>query len=396
MLYFDHNATTPLDSQVAATFAQASSEFFGNPSSVHRHGQEARRQLETARATIADALGASAPEFVFTSGGTESNNLALAGIVRSMPREFRHVITSPIEHPAVSEALGELTGEGATITTVGVDSQGIVDPHEIAARLRADTCLVSVMHANNETGVLQPIAAIAEIVQARRGLGQGIYLHSDGVQSFGKIPVSVADLGLDLYSVSAHKLYAPKGVGGLYVRKGVPLRSTQLGGRHERGRRAGTENVAGAIAFARAVALCSASEAERLCGLRDRFESQITGSGVDVRRNGGLHARLPNTSNLLLPGISAESLLISLDIQGMAISTGSACSSGSLEPSHVLTAMGLSRHEARSSVRFSFGRSNTECDVSALAQAVIASVQRLGRSSQKRHTSPYAESPAHV
>ncbi len=396
MLYFDHNATTPLDPQVAVAFAEASCEFFGNASSVHKHGQQARQHLEAARQTIAAALGASPSEFVFTGGGTESNNLALAGLLRSMPLESRHVITSAIEHPAVSEALRELTGEGVTITTVGVDSQGLVDPQEIASRLRPDTALVSVMHANNETGVLQPIAAISELVQRHRALGHQSYLHSDGVQSFGKIPVHVDNLGVDLYSISGHKLYAPKGVGGLYVRKGVPLRSLQLGGRHERGRRAGTENVAGAVAFARAVELCNSSEADRVRSLRDGFESHLLHSGIDVRRNGSLSTRLPSTSNLLFAGISAESLLISLDMQGMAVSTGSACSSGSVEPSHVLIQMGLSKEEARSSVRFSFGRFNTEADVAALAEAVIASVQRLRRSRNIRPSVSAAESLAHV
>lgn len=328
----------------------------------------ARQKLEQARRTLSSAIAASPAEFVFTGGGTESNNLALLGMVRHLPGHQKHVITTALEHPSVLEPCRQLEREGVTVTYVR-------DVRDIERELRPDTVLVSVMHANNETGAVQPIAALAELLRPRR-----ILLHSDGVQALGKIPVNVSDLGVDLYSISAHKLYAPKGVGGLFVRRGVPLRGIQFGGRHERERRAGTENVPGAIAFARAVELSTSSLSP---GLRDRFEERLRAAVPDIRINAIDGPRLPNTSNITFPNVSGEGLVIALDTRGMAVSSGSACSSGSTEPSHVLLAMGLSREEARSTVRFSFGQGNTSQDVDALIDAVASSVERLRKRSVK-------------
>jgi len=372
LLYFDHNSTTPVDPDVAAVVAQALRETFGNPSSTHRAGQKARQELEKARRTVAQFLGSSAAEIVFTSGGTEANNLAIFGVVRAAAGRQRHVISTTVEHPAVLEPCRQLEREGVSVSYAPVNPDGVVSVAEIERLLRPETVLISVMHANNETGVLQPVSEIADLVKHRRSAGQQIFLHSDGVQATGKIPVRVSDLGVDLYSVSSHKLYAPKGCGVFFVRKNTPLESLQFGGRHERGRRAGTENVVGAMGMARAMELCGEVDSER-----DLFERLLRASIADVRINGADAARLPNTSNVLFRGVSAEALVIALDMRGMAVSTGSACSSGSVEPSHVLLAMGLSEEEAKSSVRFSFGRGNSAEDVKALVNALAESVAKM-------------------
>ena len=376
LLYFDHNATTPVAPEVAEALA-ASMDVYGNPSSVHGPGQLARRYLEASRRTVADFLRVSPAEIVFTSGGTESNNLALFGLVRNHPQQFRHLITTAVEHPAVLETCRQLEREGVEVTYLRVNSEGLVDVEEVRQSIRPETVLISAMHANNEVGTLQPIAEIAALVRNLRAQGQAIYFHSDGVQALGKIDVHPADLGVDLYSISAHKIYAPKGIGALYVAKGTPVRGTQLGGKHERERRAGTENVTGAIAFARAVELCSANFNVQSNSLRDRFEERVLAAAPGVRVNGHPTKRLPNTSNVRFDGISAEAMVIALDMRGMSVSTGSACSSGSIEASPVLIAMGLDHEEARSSVRFSFGRYNTTEDVDALAEAVVSVASRL-------------------
>jgi len=383
LLYFDHNATTFLAPEVADALTQALRDVYGNPSSIHRQGQKARQELENARRTIAGFMAASPQEFVFTSGGTESNNLVINGLVRNLPPGRKHVITTAIEHPAVLEPIRQLEREGVDVTYLDVDSKGIIDPDAILSALRDETVLVSVMHANNEVGSIQPIRSVANLIEARRAGGQTIFFHSDGVQAFGKLLVNVRELGVDLYSVSGHKIFAPKGIGGLFVKSGVPLRPVQLGGRHERGRRAGTENVPAAVAFARAVSLCSNPSENGVAALRDAFESRLRARGVHFDINGARDCRLPNTSNLLFPGISAEALVIALDMGGIAVSTGSACSSGSVEPSHVLLAMGRTGNEARSSVRFSFGRYNTIEDVGALVEAVSSATRRLGKSSKQ-------------
>ena len=383
-MYFDHNASTPVAPEVITAYAAALRDFSGNASSVHRTGQLARQQLEAARLTIASTLGISAAELVFTGGGTEANNLAILGLVRDLPARPRHAITTQMEHPSVLEAFRLLEGEGVSVTYLDVPPAGVIELDKIARSIRPETVIVSVMHANNETGAIQPIAAIAELLRGHRASGQRIYLHSDGIQALGKLNVRLDLLGVDLYSVSAHKVYAPKGIGALFVRRSSPLRGIQVGGRHERERRAGTENVPGAMAFARAVELLSSGETQRTAILRDRFEQQVLSAAPDVSVNGSRESRLANTSNLLFPGVSGETLLIALDTCGFAVSTGSACSSGSIEPSHVLLAMGLNRGEARSSVRFSFGRFNTAEEVEQLSDAVVSAVGRLRRTRERK------------
>ena len=358
---------------MAEALAAASRDIFGNASSIHAAGQLARQKLEAARQSIAAFMQAQAAEVVFTSGGTESNNLAILGLARALPG--KHVITTSIEHPSVLEPFRHLERDGFDVTYVCAAPDGVVDAEEIRRNLRDDTALVSIMHANNEIGTIQPIAEIAAILRARAAVGQKISLHSDGVQATGKIPVDMQEFGVDLYSISAHKIFGPKGIGALFVRKGTPLRGIQLGGRHERERRAGTENVPGAIAFAKAIELCEHDASTELGRVRDHFERRVMELLDGVEINGATDRRLPNTSNLLFRGVSGESLVIALDLRGMAVSSGSACSSGSTEPSHVLLAMGRTRDEAKSSVRFSFGRYNTVEEADRLADSVIAAVQ---------------------
>jgi cysteine desulfurase len=379
LLYFDHNATTPVAPEVLEAYTAALRDVPGNASSVHRIGQIARQRLESARQFIARRLGASAGELVFTSGGTESNNLGILGLVRSFGQPAKHVVTAVTEHPSVLEPIRQLEREGVGVTWVPVGHDGMVEAKQVAAAICPDTVLVSVMHANNETGVIQPISEIAHIVAGRRAGGQSIFFHCDGVQFFGKLPVDVGDLGVDIYSVSAHKVHGPKGIGALFVRKNTPLVTLLHGGGQERARRPGTEDVPGAVAFARAVEL----DAAQSPALRDRFEQGVLPALDNVEINGATSQRLPNTSNLLFHGLSGEALLIALDQQGMAVSTGSACSSGSVEPSHVILAMGRTTSEARASVRFSFGRANTVEDIDALTSAVISSVTRM-RTGQTR------------
>jgi cysteine desulfurase len=382
LLYFDHNATTPVAPEVADAMALALREVYGNASSLHRQGQLARQHLDNSRRIITRFLNAGPNEFVFTSGGTEANNLAMLGLVRSLPGDQKHVITTAIEHPSVLEPCRQLEREGVLVTYLRPDVSGIIDPEEVRRNLRPATVLVSVMHVNNEVGTIQPIREIAALVRESRQPGHPIYLHSDGIQALGKIETDIQSLGVDLYSISAHKIFAPKGIGGLFVRKGTPLGRLQQGGRHEHGRRAGTENVPGIMAFAHAVELCSQSAPGDLALLRDQFEAEVLSALDNVEVNGAVHNRLPNTSNLLFRGISGEALLIALDMRGIAVSTGAACSSGSIEPSHVLLAMGRSQPDARSSVRFSFGRYNTGEEVRTLAGAVIASASHVRKTTK--------------
>jgi len=382
-LYFDHNATTFLAPEVASSYFSALTEVHGNASSVHRAGQTAKQHLESARHSLAASLSAAPQEMVFTGGGTESNNLALLGLVRSLPGPSKHIITTAIEHPSVLEPCRQLEREGVAVSYVTPNSDGVVSPEAVLQTIRPETVLLSVMHANNETGTLQPIAEIAERTHR---LGKGIYLHSDGVQAFGKTGADVGQLGIDLYSLSGHKIFAPKGIGALFIRKGTPLKGIQYGGRHERERRAGTENVPGVMALAEAAGLCAPAGNEATATLRDRFEREILAAVDDVRVNGNFRMRLPNTSNLLFRGVSGEALVIALDMKGIAVSSGSACSSGSVEPSHVLLAMGLTPAEARSSVRFSFGRYNTAEEVDVLIEAVISAVRQFRRHTPKEQS----------
>jgi cysteine desulfurase len=375
--YFDHNATTPLDDRVARVFTDTLVAAYGNASSIHREGQRARQILEASRRRIAARIGAHASEIVFTSGGTESDNLAIFGIAGSAS-PGTHVITTAIEHPAVLEPFRHLERMGLDVTYLSADKSGVIDFTQLERQIRRETRLVSIMHANNETGVMQPLAEAAAIVRKFRDQGQSVYLHSDGVQASGRTSVNLSELGVDLYSLSAHKVNGPKGTGVLFVRKGVPLRGIQFGGRHERERRPGTENVAGAAAFAEALDLAAADNlGSILRDLRNRFEGMLRSALQDIHVNGSEADRLPNTSNVYFGGIEGEGLVIALDLRGFAVSSGSACSSGSVEPSHVLMTMGYSKDEARRSVRFSFGRGNTEESTDALASAVIDCVRQL-------------------
>ena len=374
--YFDHNATTPLAPEVLEVLVSCLGQVYGNASSIHHYGQAAKQRLEAARRQLAALIHAQPAEIVFTSGGTEADNLALFGVLRARSGPA-HVITTAIEHPAVLSPCRQLEREGISVTRLRVGASGTVSPDDVRAALRPETALVSVMHANNELGTIQPISEIARITREA-----GVLLHADGVQALGKIPVDVDALGVDLYSVSGHKLYAPKGVGALYVRKGTRLGPLTFGGHHERDRRPGTENVPGIAAFGAAADLAArttAAECARTAALRDRLETavldRIPGAGI----NGSRWNRTPNTSNIYFDGIDGEAMVIALDLRGFAVSTGAACSSGALTPSHVLTAIGLSQDRARSSMRFSLGRSNTAEQVDALVDGIDASVRHLRR-----------------
>jgi cysteine desulfurase len=375
--YFDHNATTPVAPEVLETVVSCLGQVYGNASSIHHFGQGAKQRLESARRQLAALINAAPQEIVFTAGGTEADNMAILGVARAAQGGSRHVITCSIEHPAVLSTCKQLIAEGVEVTSLRVPPSGVVNPDDIHRALRPETVLISVMHANNELGTLQPIAEIAHIAREA-----GVPLHVDGVQALGKIPVDVQALGVDLYSMSGHKLYAPKGVGALYVRRGTHLAPISFGGHHERDRRPGTENVPGIAAFGAAAELAGrhlAEESERLATLRDRLEAavldRIPGAGI----NGSRFHRVPNTSNLYFDGIDGEALVIALDLRGFAVSTGAACSSGALAPSHVLKAIGLSDDRARASMRFSLGRANTTQQVDALVEAIQASVTHLRR-----------------
>jgi cysteine desulfurase len=376
--YFDHNATTPVSPEVLETAVACLGQVYGNASSIHHFGQAAKQRLEMARRQTAAAMGCQPREIVFVSGGTEADNLALFGTVRHARhagRGARHVVTTAIEHPAVLNACAQLEREGVAVTYVRAGADGIVDPDDIRRALRPDTVLVSVMHANNELGTVQPVAEIAALAREA-----GVYVHADGVQALGKIPVDVDALGVDLYSVSGHKIYAPKGIGALYVRRGTRLGAILFGGHHERERRPGTENVPGAAAFGRAAELAEAHleiETGRTAELRDRLESAILERISHTGVNGNRTARTSNTTNIYFDGLEGEALVIALDLRGFAVSSGAACSSGAVEPSHVLTAIGLGVDRARASIRFSLGRANTAEQVDALVEAVAASVAHL-------------------
>ena len=373
--YFDHNATTPLSPAVLEVLVPALLEVYGNASSIHNDGQIAKQRLELARRQTAALLHCDPKELVFLSGGTEGDNLAILGTVRSHRGSRKHVITTTIEHPAVLNPCRELEREGVEVTYVRVGGDGVVDPADIHRALRPETVLISVMHANNELGTIQPIEEIARIAHEA-----GALMHADGVQAAGKIPVDVKALGVDLYSISGHKLYAPKGIGALYVKSGTPLAPIQFGGKHERERRPGTENVPGAIALGQAAAGSAAeldAETTRLGMLRDRLENRILARVPSSGINGARARRTSNTTNLFFDGLEGEALVISLDLKGFAVSSGSACSSGAVEPSHVLLAIGLPRERARASLRFSLGHSNDEAQVDALIDALAESVAQL-------------------
>ena len=348
---------------------------YGNASSIHTFGQDARNGVEQARRQVADLLHAQPKEIVFTGGGTEGDNLGIVGVVRASKGGRKHVITSTIEHPAVLNTCQQLEQEGVEVTYVRVASDGVVAPEDVRAALRPHTVLITIMHANNELGTVQPIAEMARI--ARQA---GVLLHSDGVQSAGKTPTDVDALGVDLFALSGHKIYAPKGVGALYVRQGTPLERIQFGGRHERDRRPGTENVPGIVGLGRAAELAKEkreAEATRLAALRDRLEAGVLERVEACSVNGARGQRTPNTANIRFDYLEGEAMVIALDLKGMAVSSGAACSSGAVQPSHVLTAIGLTSEQARSSLRFSLGAQNSKEQVDELLEVIPDVVGRL-------------------
>jgi len=374
-IYLDYNATTPVDHAVLEAMLPYFAANFGNASSIHSSGQRGRSAVDAARDSVAALIGAKAAEVVLTSGGTEADNLALFGSVMASNQARKHVITTAIEHHAVLNAAQALEKQGIDVTYVSVGGDGVLDPQDIRRELRPETILISVMHANNELGTIQPIEEIGRIAAEA-----DVYFHCDAVQSAGKVPLDVNRLGVDLLSVSAHKIYGPKGVGALYVRSGTPLEPQFHGGHHERDRRPGTENVPGIVGFGKAAELARMNcemDAARVAVLRDRLEEMLTGSLGSVHVNGDRARRVANTTNLAFAGAGGEALVIALDLQGISCATGAACSSGAVEPSHVLLAIGLSADEARSSLRFSLGRATTSDEVDRAIAIIPATVERL-------------------
>jgi cysteine desulfurase len=375
-IYLDHNATTPPAPAVVEMVARVSSDVFGNASSVHQFGQRAKACLDEARGHVAALIGGDASEIVFTGGGTESDNAAIRGAAEAREATGRrHLVTTAIEHEAVLNTVKALGRRGWRVTIVPVDATGIVSAEAVAAAITDETVLVSVMHANNEIGTIQPIAAVAEAAHAR-----GALMHTDAVQTAGKIPVDVRSLGVDLLSLSGHKFYGPKGIGALWVRRGIRLVPFMTGGRQERGRRAGTENVAAIAGLGVAASLAAHERPEagdRLAALRDRLESGVMAAVQGCARNGAAAPRVPNTANVSIDRVESESLLIGLDLEGIAVSSGSACSSGTLEPSHVLKAMGLPHGRTLGSIRFSLGASNTDADVDRVIAVLPGLVEKL-------------------
>ncbi|WP_333656919.1 cysteine desulfurase NifS [Methanothrix soehngenii] len=374
-IYMDHSATTPVAPEVLAAMLPYFGEKFGNASSLHRSGREAKEALEDSREKVAALLGARAEEIIFTSGGTESDNLALKGIARKNRKHGKHIITTQIEHPAILETCRALEKDGFEVTYLPVTGEGLVELSTLEASIRPDTILISVMHANNEVGTIQPLEEIGRLAAER-----DIYLHSDAVQSVGKIPVNVDDLGVDLLSLSAHKLYGPKGVGALYIRKGTKLESIIQGGGHERRLRSGTENISGIVGLARAAELAEESmqrEAERLTSLRDRLAELVLGKVKEAWINGTMKKRLPGNLNFGFRYVEGESLLLFLDSKGICVSTGSACSSHKLEPSHVLMSLGLKAEECHGSLRITLGMSNTLDEVEYVAESIVEAVERF-------------------
>ncbi|HWW50623.1 MAG TPA: cysteine desulfurase NifS [Verrucomicrobiae bacterium] len=374
-VYLDYNATTPVDHAVLEAMLPYFAEHFGNASSIHSTGQRARSAVETARESVAALIGAKASEIVFTSGGTEADNLAIFGTVEASRKPRKHVVTTTIEHHAVLNACQELERRGVEVSYVPVGGEGVVDPFDIRRALRPETVLITVMHANNEIGTIQPIAEIGRIARE-----SDVLFHSDAVQSAGKLALDANRLGVDFLSLSAHKIYGPKGVGALYVRSGAPLEPQFRGGHHERDRRPGTENVPGIVGLGRAAELARRQLGEALesiGALRDRLEQALIEQVPTVRVNGDPSRRVPNTTNLTFSGAGGEALLIALDLEGIACSTGAACSSGAVEPSHVLTAIGLTHDEARSSLRFSLGRPTTAEEIDQALRIIPAVIERL-------------------
>lgn len=373
--YLDYAATTPVAPEVLSAMLPYFHDTPGNPSAIYAEGQQARQAIETARSAVARLINARPDELFFVSGGTEADNTALTGIVQAGDGKGRHIITTSIEHHAVLETCHFLEKQGTTVTILAVNKDGIVDPQAIAASIKPETILVSVIMANNEIGTIQNIAAISDITRK-----SGVYLHTDAVQAVGRLPVDVQALGVDLLSISAHKLYGPKGIGALYVRKGTRLSPIIWGGGQERGKRSGTENVPGIVGLGRAAQLAGESmttEAERLTALRDRLISGVLSSIPDSHLNGHPTQRLPNNANFSFSNIEGESICLNLDLAGISASPGSACSSTSTAPSHVLLALGLPHNQVFGSLRLSLGRWTTEADIDRVLQTLPGIVHRL-------------------
>ncbi|PYU09962.1 MAG: cysteine desulfurase NifS [Acidobacteria bacterium] len=377
-VYLDYNATTPVEPEVLDAMLPYFSGEFGNASSIHTFGQKARAAVETAREQVAALIGARPQEIFFTSGGTESDNHAIFGITGSFANASKsrpHVITSFVEHEAVLNACQALEKQGVDVTYLHVDQDGLIDLEDLRGAIRKETALITIMHANNEMGAIQPVEEIGRIAK-----DADVYFHTDAVQSAGKLPIDVNQFQLDLLSLSGHKLYAPKGIGALYVRGGTRLKQLLYGGHHQRGMRPGTENVAGIVGLGKAAEIARqtlANDAKRLSALRDQLEHGLLHRVPHSRINAARAPRTPNTANLVFPGVEGEALLIALDLKGLACSTGAACSSGAVEPSHVLTAIGLPAEEARASLRFSLGRQTTQADIDFALQVVPAAVAQL-------------------
>jgi cysteine desulfurase len=371
-IYLDNNATTPVLPEVLEAMRPYFGEHFGNASSIHHHGQETRAAVERARVSVASLLGCRAAEVIFTSGGTEGDNLAIAGLTNAGD----HVITSSIEHHAVLHACKHLEERGCEVTVVPVDGRSLVDPEDVRRALRPNTKLISVMMANNETGVLQPVEEIAKVAEEA-----DVYFHTDAVQAAGKVPIDVKRMGCDALTISGHKIHAPQGVGALYVLAGTNLHPLFYGGQHERSRRAGTENVPGIVALGKAAEVAMQAfergDDQKMSDLRDRLQRGILAQVEEAGVNGEGAPRVPNTSNIYFDHIEGESMVIALDLKGLAVSTGAACSSGAIEPSHVLTAMGLHGGRAHGSIRFSLGKQNGAEDVDIALALVPETVARL-------------------
>ena len=371
-IYLDNNASSPALPEVVEAMRPYFGDRFGNASSIHHHGQETRAAVERARDSVASLLGCRVQEIVFTSGGTEGDNLAISGLTG----EGDHVITSSIEHHAVLHACRHLEEMGCEVTWLPVDSRSLVDPDDVRRALRPNTKLISIMTANNETGVLQPVEDIGKIAAEA-----DVYFHTDAVQAAGKVPINVKNIGCDALSISGHKMHAPQGVGALYVRRGTHLQPLFYGGRHERSRRAGTENVPGIVALGKAAELAmqgfERGDDKKMSALRDRLQQGILAQVEEAAVNGEGAPRVPNTSNIYFDHTEGEAMVISLDLKGLAVSTGAACSSGAIEPSHVLTAMGLRADRARASIRFSLGKQNIDEDIDFALALVPEAVARL-------------------
>jgi len=374
-IYLDHNSTTPLHPEVLEAMLPYYKEAFGNPSTIYSFGQETRKATDEAREKVANLIGASPEEIIFTSGGTEADNLALKGVAAALEKKGKHIVTSSVEHHAVLSTLKYLEKRGYKVSFLPVDEYGFLDPKKVKEAITSQTVLISMMHGNNEVGTIEPISEIGEIAQK-----SGIYLHTDAVQTIGKIKVNVDDLKVDLLSLSAHKFYGPKGVGALYVRKGTRIHPLLHGGYQERRRRAGTENVAGIVGLGKAAEIASkemVQQSRRESNLRDKLEKMIKENINHCRLNGHPTRRLPNTLNVSFEFIEGESLILNLDLKGIAASTGSACTSGSLEPSHVLMAMGVPPEIAQGSIRFSLGRDTGKEDIDYTVENLVEIVARL-------------------